>query len=324
MALSYILEQVGYKTGLNPKDSGQRAVLLRFANTAAKELYSTSDMAGCLEEQYFKINANQTISLPEYVGQIRAMREAWSHIAIKLSQMRPRYNQFNWPDEWRNWRIKGLQTLQTSLQNQSELLVSASGIETVPAIVNISGPSIGSANVSEVITLSSTPIQTTNAYLDVFSFTRNTVGQYDIILSDIDGNQISYIPNNKLKAQFQIIDISTSPWFPANVNPLLGWVEVLYKKSLPWFQNDNDEFPVQGYDEVWICKCFQLWFEEQKDIQTATSYYQKAIGLLAQIHEDANRGTDDVVSLVENPHDRINHRVGFGRDWHFAYRITGR
>ena len=45
---------------------------------------------------------------PEYVGQIRAMRESFSHIAVKLSQMRPRYNQFNWPDEWRNWRIKGL------------------------------------------------------------------------------------------------------------------------------------------------------------------------------------------------------------------------
>jgi hypothetical protein len=322
--LSYVLQQIGYKVGLNPADSGQRAVLLRFANTAAKELYSISDMSGCLEEQYFKINADQTISLPEYVGQIRAMRESWSHIAIKLSQMRPRYNQFNWTQEWRNWRIKGLQTLQTSLQNQSKLIVSATTIESTPAIINISGPSIGSTNVSETITLSSTPIQTSNTYLDVSAFTRNTVGQYDIILSDIDGNQISYIPNNKLKAQFQIIDISTSPWFPPNVNPLLGWVEVLYKKSLPWFQNDNDEFPVPGYDEVWINKCLQLWYEEAKDIQTATAYYQKAIALLAQIHEDANRGTADEVAFVENPHDRINHRTGFGRDWQYAYRITGR
>jgi hypothetical protein len=203
-------------------------------------------------------------------------------------------------------------------------LISASNIESTPAIVNISGPSIGSTIVSETITLLSTPAQTLNTYLDVSSFTRNTVGQYDIILSDIDGNQISYISNNKLKAQFQIIDISTSPWFPPNVNPLLGWVEVLYKKSLPWFQNDSDEFPVTGYDEVWINKCLQLWFEETKDIQTATAYYQKSVMLLAQIHEDANRGTADEVAFVENPHDRINHRTGFGRDWQYAYRITGR
>jgi len=324
MALYYILQQVGFKTGLNPADSNQRAVLLRFANTAAKELYSQSDMAGCLEEQYFKINANQTISLPEYVGQIRAMREAWSHIAIKLSQMRPRYNQFNWPDEWRNWRVKGLQTLQTSLQNQSKLVISATAVEAVPATINISGPSLGSSNVSETLVLSSTSVQTANSYLDVSAFTRNAAGQYDIVLSDIDGNQISYIPNNKLKAQFQIVDISTSPWFPANVNPLLGWVEVLYKKSLQWFDNDNDEFPAPGYDEVWINKCLQLWYEEQNNIQVATSYYQKATMLLAQIHEDANRGTDDVIAFVENPHDRINHRTGFGRDWQYAYRITGR
>jgi hypothetical protein len=178
--------------------------------------------------------------------------------------------------------------------------------------------------ISETITMSQPIMQTTNAYLDITAFTKTTVNNYDVVMFDVDGTQLSYIPNNKLKAQFQIIDISTAPWFPPNSNPLVGWVEVLYKKSLPWFQNDNDEFPANGYDEVWINKIFQLYYEENKDIQTATAYYQKAQQLLAQIHEDANRGTNDVVSLVENPHDRINHRIGFGRDWHYAYRITGR
>ena len=78
MALNYILEQVGYKMGLDPSQSTQRSVLLRFVNTAAKELYHMSDMAGCYEEQYFKVNANQTIALPDYVGQIRALRSGVS------------------------------------------------------------------------------------------------------------------------------------------------------------------------------------------------------------------------------------------------------
>jgi hypothetical protein len=163
-----------------------------------------------------------------------------------------------------------------------------------------------------------------NTYLDISSFTKTSVSQYDVIMADIDGNQISYLANNKLKAQFQIVDVSAAPWFPPNVNPMLGWIEVLYKKALPWFQNDNDEFPAVGYDEVIITKCLQLWYEEQNNIQVALSYYQKAQQLLAQIHEDANRGTDDAVALVENPHDIINPRIGFGRDWRYAYRITGR
>lgn len=324
MAVKYILEQIGYKVGLNPADTGQRAVLLRFVNTAAKELYHISDMAGVYEEQYFKVNSNQTIALPDYVGQVRAMRRAYDHIALTLSQMRPRYNQFNWESEWRNWRLKGLQTLQTGLTNQSQLVLSVAAIEDIPIVANIAGPIIGSSRVSETIAMLALSVNTTHEYLDVASFSKTSTSMYDLILSDIDGNQISYIPANCLKAQFQIIDISTAPWVQPNPSPQVGWVEVLYKKALPHLFNDQDEFPAIGYDEVIITKCLQLWAEEQKDIQSSVAYYQKAQQMLAQIHEDVNRGTDDCVSIVENGHDKFSHRIGFGRDWRFAYRITGR
>ena len=324
MPLSYILSQVGYKTGLKPSDSGQRGTLLRFVNTAVKELYRISDMAGCLEEQYFKINANQTISLPAYVGQVRAMRDAYGHKAISLSQMRPRYNEFNWKDDWRNWRVKGLRTLQADLTNQAQLTITVAAVENPPVVVNISGACAGSSNISETVTMTSTSMTTVNNYLDVTAFTKTTINTYDVILSDVDGNQISYIPNDHLKAEFQILDISGAPWFPPNFNPLLGWVEVLFKRALPTYLNDNQEFPASGYDEVWITKCLQLWFEEQKDFQSAAAAYGKANQMLAQIHEDANRGTDDNISLCESGHTKMQHRVGFGRDWRYAYRITGR
>jgi len=324
MALAYILTQVGNKIGKNPTLDGDRKVMLRFVQEAARELYAISDMAGCYEEQYFKVNSNQTISLPDYVGQIRAMREAETLLAIKLSQMRPRFNQIPWPDEYRTWRMLGLQTLQTSLKNQSNLILSVSQVESPAIIVNISGSNDNSAFVTEIVTMDALTKTTINEYNDVSAFTKTTVNQYNIILSDIDGNQISYLSNNKLKASFQIVDISTAPWFPPIASPMLGWVEVLYKKALPWFSNDNDEFPAVGYDDCIVNGVLQLWYEEQGNVQGAMAYQQKKIQSLAAIHEDANRGTDDVVSLVRNPHDDINPRVGFGRDWRWAYRIQGR
>lgn len=324
MGLFYILQQVGFKMGLNPSDMNQRAVMLRFVNEAAIELYQQSDMAGCLEEQCFKINPNQTIALPDYVGQLRAMREQYSQIAITLSQMRPRYNQFNWVDGWRNWRIKGLHTLQTSVLNQSIVTMTVKAIENPPVVVSISGSSDGSANISETITMDSLTKNSINSYNDFESFTKDRVNNYDVVMTDIDGNQLSYVASNKLKAQFQIVDISTSPWFPTNVNPLLGWIEVLYKRALPWFQNDTDEFPAIGYDNIIVNKVLQLWSEEQGNIPAALAYMQKATQSLAQIHEDANRGTDDVVSMCDNPQDSLNPRIGFGRDYRHAYRIMGR
>jgi hypothetical protein len=310
--------------GLDPSVTGERNTLLRFVNEAALELYHISDMAGTLQEQYFKILPNQTIALPAYVGQVRAMRQAESQVAMKLSQLRPRYNEFNWQDEWRNYRLKGLQTLQTSLQNQSNVVLSVAAVENPPAVIHISGPSFGSAMLSETITMSSTSIQSVNQYLDVTSFTRTQVGQYDVVMSDIDGNQISYLASNQLRAQFQVLDISAAPWIGPLANGLYGWVEVLFKSAMITFQNDTDEFPAPGYDNVIVNKALQLWYEEQANPQIAMAYYQKANQLLAQIHEDANRGTDDVVSMCAFPHDKVTHRTGFGRDYYWAYRITGR
>lgn len=324
MSVQYILQQTGFKMGLNPSVQEQRSVLLRFVNTAAREIYQTSDMAGILEEQYFKVNPNQTIALPDYIGQVRAMREADSHAALNLSQMRPRYNQYNWQDEWRNWRVKGLSALQQSIRNQSGLVISVPAIETPAISVSIVGSTDDSSSISETIQMTSISIQTANNYTEISAITKNAVNNYDVTIADIDGNQLSYIANDKLKAEFQIIDVSNAPWLLPNTNPVIGWVEVLYKKALPWLQNDTDEFPAKGYDEVIIAKCFQLYFEEQGNIQLAIAFQTKATGLLAQIHEDANRGTDDTVAFVENPHDRIQPRTGFGRDWRQAWRIVGR
>jgi len=324
MSTKYILELVGYKTSLNPAVGQDRAILLRYLNQAAKELYHMSDMAGCLDEQLFKVNSNQTIALPDTVGQIRAMREAYNHTAISLQQMRPYYNQFNWESEWKAWRLKGLHPLQTTLTNQSNIVLSVKAVEANPIVVSIAGPSDGSSMTSETITMSSTSMTTVNTYNDITVLSKSGNSQYDVIVSDIDGNQLSYIPSNKTKAEFQIVDVSTAPWWPPNLNPLIGWVDVLYKKALVHMYNDTDEFVAPDYDDVLVNKCLQMFYEEQSNVQVAASYYQKAQQMLAQIHEDANRGTNDCVALVEFGHDKMTHRVGYGRDWQFAYRLTGR
>jgi hypothetical protein len=327
MALGYILEQFCRKIGITDlSDPSAKSLALKYINPAAKELYNMSDMAGCLDEQCFQVNSNQEISFPSYIGQIRAMRDAWwyGRADIKLSQMRPNYNQFSWADSWKNWRVKNLRTLQASLKNQSQVLLTVKAVESTPVVVNISGPGIGSTNQTESITMSSTQMNSQNAYLDITAFTKTSINQYDVVMTDIDGNQISSIPNNQYKASYQIIDVSMMPYTPINA-PVAGWIEVLYKKSLPILQNDSDEFPAIGYDDVIWNKALQLYWEEQPaGIQQAMEFSTKSGQLLAQIHEDANRGTDDVVSLVSNPHDSLNPRVGWGRDFRYSWKITGR
>lgn len=324
MSVKYIIDQAGGKIGLSPSVASQRTLLTNYLNRAARELYNSNDSFGILVEEYFKVNANQTITFPEGVGHLRAMREASSQVMVNLSQMRPRYNQFNWADGWRNWRIKGTTALQTAILNQSTLTLRVKAVETPPVSVTLTGSIEGAAVVSETVVMDAVEKETVNAFYTVDAFTKDAVSQYDVILLDADDNQLSKLANNHLSAKFQIIDISSSPWATVNLGPDAGWIEVLYKKTLPELVDDHDEYPVQGLDDVLYNKMMQLYYEDSKDVSLATSYYLKARQLLADFIADATRGTNDVVAMVENPHDVIQNRSGFGRDYRFAWWRQGR
>lgn len=313
MSIGYILSQTGFKIGLNPQEPSQRAVLLRYVNEASAELYSISDMAGSLVEQVFKVNGDQTISLPNYVGQVRAMREHDTFIPWHLNQLRPRYNESNWPDMWRNFRLKGLSPAINAVRNESLLTVTVPTIENPPIVVTLSGPTINATNISESLVMDALTKTGVNAYIEYSAFIKNVINTVDVTITDADGTVISVIPNNELDAKYQIIDVSQAPWLNLDTGTLDHYLEILYKKKLPTYLNDSDEFIANGYDNVLVNKVLQLYYEEQGKVDIATAYATKARLTLANIHEDASRGTEDVVALVSNPHDCLNPRIGSGR-----------
>ncbi len=309
MAVKYILDQIGNKIGLNPADTNQRAVLLRYLNEAARELYPQCDMEGSLVEQVFKVNGDQTISLPAHVETIRAIRELNSQIAWHPNRLRPRYNQFNWTDMWRNWRLKNRQCLQATVINQSIGVISVTAVETPPIVVTVSGPTESATCVSETITMDATSKSTTNQYLDYVSFTKDRVNNYDVRLADVDDRTLTVIPNNELQAVYQIIDVSQLPFLPQDVSVQSNYVEVLYKKKLSQLHNDADEFPAIGYDDILVDKCCQLYYEEGGKIEQAIAYDAKATRTMARRQEDQNKETEDMISLVANPHDTIHRKI---------------
>jgi hypothetical protein len=314
MPLSYILMRVGQKIGLNPADSTQRATLLSYVNEAARELYDQSDPSDALVEQAFKVNGDQTISCPSYVGPIRGVRELDSQIAWSLNKLRPRYNQFNWVDSWRNIRLKNIQALQCSVTNSSVGVITVPVVENPPIQVSVSGPTLTATSISETITMRSLSMQTTSEYLDYTSVKKDRVNNYDITLSDVDGKVLTVIPNNQLAAQYQIIDVSQCPWLAVSTNVMKHYVEILYKQALNELSNDLDEF-VWGkkYDDVIINKSLQLYFEETKDPVSALAYDQKATRTLARRSSDLDRATEDMIAIVAHPHDALLPRIRAGR-----------
>lgn len=310
MALKYILAQAGAKMGLNPNATTSRQVLLRFINEAMDELYSQSDMAGSLDEKVFKVNGDQTVALPYFVGDVRAVREYSSQIPWNINQQRPRYNQSNWSDSWRGFRLKGVQALMDSVTNQSSVKVVVGKVETPSVVVTISGPTLLASSISEVVTMDALTKTTTNQFLDITSVKKDRVNDSDVTVNDVDDKLLTIIPNNMLYAQYQIIDVSLCPWLSQDTGRLDHYLEILYKKALPWMSNDGDEFPPGSmYDNIIVNKVLQLWKEEQGKGDEAMAYDAKATRGLARKHEEQNRATQDAVALVGNPHDDLLPRV---------------
>jgi hypothetical protein len=295
--------------GLNPADTNERPVLLRFLNEATDELYAQADMAGSWLEQAFKVNGDQTIALPHDVGNIRAIREYQSLIPWNIQQMRPRYNVSNWNDFWRTFRLKGKQALQKTITNQAPVVFTVPYVETPNVSIIITGATPFSSSVTETVVLSSTSVSSVNDWLDITALNKSSVNNYDVTVSDIDGVVLTVIPNNEKNSTYQIVDVSTCPWLNNSQSPQDHYIEVLYKKKLAYLSNDGDEFPAQGYDNVIVNKMLQLWYEEQGKIDLAMQYDAKATRSLARKHEEENRATQDTVAFTENTHDNLNPRV---------------
>lgn len=319
MSLGYILSQAGKKMGLNPSDSQERSVLLRFANEAMREAYMQCDPVGSLMEAVFKVNGNQTVSLPQYVGFVRAIRELCSWEPWHLKQMRPRYNQFNWPDSWRGWRLRNRQALMATVVNQSVGVITVPFVETPNIVVTVSGPTALASRATESVIMSSTVMKTQNQYMDYVTVQKDRANDYDVSLVDIDNNPLTVIPNTELTAQYQIVDVSDAPWLSQSTAPMENYMEVLFKKTLPLMTNDNDEFPAPNYDDIIVNKIMQLWGEEQGKADMAVGYATKATQTMVRLKEENNRGAEDMIALSANGHDTLNPRIGGGRNRRWLY-----
>lgn len=319
MPVSYILSQAGQKMGLNPALASNRQTLLRYLNEAARELYDQSDMVGILMEQVFKVNGDQTISCPYYVGPIRAARELYSHFEWHIHKMRPRYNQISWKDDWHNLRLRNTQALMSTVVNQSVGVLTVPKVESPPVQVILVGPTDWSAQAQETVTMTETRMLTQHKFNDYISVSKPAINDYDITLSDVDGQVLTIIPNCMLEASYQIIDVSAFPWLSQNTSPQCNYLEILYKKALLYLSNDSDSFPSRtNYDDILVNKIMQLSKEEQDKPELAMAYDTKATRSLARKTEDQNRATEDEIALVRHPHDRVHGRVSGSRIWRYS------
>jgi hypothetical protein len=333
MPLAAIRNKCAADVGIDLSDATQLALLDRKINEAAKELYESDDLVGCLREQIFQIDpADEQITLPWYVYQVRGVRQDERRTKIERNDMRPRYSTKDWGPEhrWR-WRFKGYTPLAMQPTNYAPFIVSIPVAETVAFNVIITGCTTTASRVADQLTFAVGDISKTATKQFqpgqlpecVESIKKDRWTQQDVTIKDADGNAIAVIPNSELESRNMLVHVSD---FQGMTVADVFCVEVLYKLRFSPMYLDYDEFFCRGYDDAIYFKFLERWWSiREGKAQDALLAHEKVKELVTQIARDSELGTELKVDVgrgrspFENPYDNrldeYRHRQRFWRWW---------
>lgn len=314
MALKDILRRILAETGGNTPDlnADQRAYYVDKINEAAEEIWESSDLPVVLKECCVRANADRQLALPAFVGELRAIRASCSgeidvNARWSLKDVRSKYVETEWKRLWKNWRIIGESPvcieLTDTAQNTAEIEAAESDV-----IVTITGATTSSNRKSANVTMDDTSKEFAIGFTDIINIRKNKVSEHDIVIKDAVGNEISIIYADQLDARFLIVDISAYPSIGSCQCADGSYiVEVLYKPRLPRLENDEDVFPLTGYDNLIVLKAKQLLVEEEegKEIR-ALAMHEKAKLKLNQKIQDKTAVTKKGISFGRNA--MLSHR----------------
>lgn len=337
MSAEYIIDRFGRKVGLNAGDANQRYVILDFLNEAMQSVYEHVDIPGSLVEEEFYVAGKQRIALSRDVHAIRAMREKESKIPWDINNLLSEYNQNNWRSDSRCWRIVGYAPLKVSLPAATTATrgTTATGL-TLRAYANIAatekfaitfetstsdrqtvtitpGAHTGSSPYSTAIILAAQHTISGVSSIRRYDTNNERYGNYAedsgglMQLIDTADTSIVYseIPHDETEAQYMIVDISEFPWDDTSAQDDSHTLQVLYKKKLKHIKNDNDPFPLYGFENIVMHKMMQLFMEEQGKLQESMVYDGKVTRDLGRKIADLERGQKRIMQFGRHGHDNL-------------------
>lgn len=304
MGLDYILRKVSSEAGMMDyaTNANTRTFLVDIINEAAKELYEQTDLPGSLREVYVRAYSEEELALPQFVGQVRAIRENTEpHVAWHMYGLRPRYHNKDWPTKWKSWIVKGPSPIQMDVNNSAPPIASIPVADNTVS-VTIVGATAQSSRIAETVTMSATEVSFTSLFVTFDSITKNIVSNHDITILDIEDAELAVIPNDCLESRYLIVDISKYPFLERATSE--GRVmEVLYKDRLRPMINDTDIFPIPEYDEMIILKAKQLINEDREgNEQRVLLMDRKLDRALSRKKEDAEGGRTRRINFGQNPY----------------------
>lgn len=300
MSLKTILAKASAELGMSLDVPSERAILLDKVNEAAKELYESRDLVHCEREQLLSLdNAQQLIALPTYIGKLRGIRNASTRRGIPLHDMRPRFKSDGWTESLLAIRVREVRPIKRDLTNTAPVTLSIPAAEAAAFSVVVGGPTPHSDRTINTITfaIGETSKVVPASHTDIQIFSNVSPHQYDVTMTDSDGNELAVLPNWADRSEYQIVQaldyLVLSPGTPY-------LAEVLYKMAWRPMREDYDEFLCPGYDDAIYWQTLGN-YKGKTDINMAAACLQKALAIVKQIEEDFTGPIEKQIDFCPNP-----------------------
>ena len=315
MPLSQIITDIASIGGVDLSDPNQLTAITYRINKAAKEIYEQNDLIGCLREQVMQMTApkGDQFTMPDYVGYIKAVRYYYPEYNLKTVDMRPRYQGKYWQTKnFMAWRLKEQIPTLRDITNAAPVLIRFRQPEVNPITVTLAGTTENASNCIENINYPAgsqgNGVQSQNQFLSFSVISKSDTTLSDMDVFDVDGNCISTVQNNQLKALFQLVQIVNMPNGSLGASqffqPVTQYVEVLWKMKWRPMVTPQDEFLCPAYDEA----IFWKYMEHKARVSPQTSFdanqadKYKAVcdGIIKNIADQNDENIEKSINFGEN------------------------
>jgi hypothetical protein len=309
--LSDLLSRLSLVYDFKVNNTETREKTLALINAAGREMWAATDLPGSVMEQVFILDAAQNqVSLPWYVDQVRAMK--WrTGGKITLTDARPRYHHSPFRQTFDNYRVKHKTPLHTPLSAESQLRVELGAAETEPITVTIIGQTTTAMRTRQVLrilagaTEATTTLQfTTEAPFGVTDIVKSARTTADVRIYDALDNEVAFIAASERRASNTIVaitDVDSPASTPANA------VEVLYKLPYPELYYDEDTFngmPMLEDAVYWLARSnYHYTFTNEEAMAQAVLEKQNAMEVLAKIVENHDTATENKLQFGPNRYE---------------------
>jgi hypothetical protein len=246
-----------------------RATTLREINFAWKEIWAIDDLPNAVQEITAQSGTEARISLPHYVGKIRAIKQNCNRALISLYTPKSNYTESAYIQSPFSWVELGTNPLNATITNATTVNLEIAEAESEQITVTLLGETDNASEDREqlIIPIGTTNVESTKRFTNITQATKDKFTLSDVKILDGNDVELGSIPNAAFEARNLIIQVTDS----CNTNPCpSGCFDILYKRVAPILYYDEQAIP-NGYDEILMTSCYQRKDRTRKPSYTATS-----------------------------------------------------